>query len=183
MPVALLVVGIGNIWMQDDGVGVHLLRHLRRGRTPAGVAFLDGGTAGFDLLYRLQGARQVLFLDAVDAGGPAGALYEIDPADLLQEPTPYRASVHEMDLPSLLQAGTLSGTLPPVRILGIQPASVGPGLKLSPAMAAALPAIVRQVRGVLRAHADPARFSQAVRSDRRRGCPGANPRPADSPGR
>ncbi len=78
----ILVAGLGNLLLADDGVGVHLVRALE-GTTPRGVTVVDVGTAVLDALHLFEGADRVLALDAMQAGGAPGDIYvfNLDDAD------------------------------------------------------------------------------------------------------
>ncbi len=154
----VLVVGIGNVLMRDEGVGVRVVEALLTveqgnaagtgtGATmPAGTRVVDGGTLGLDLLPLVDGARAVCFVDAVDAGLAPGSVVvlreaEIDP--LLTRPM----SGHDVGLADLIATGRFSGALPRhVAIIGVQPGQVSPGLQLSPPVQAALPRAIDLIR-------------------------------------
>ena len=75
----VLVLGLGNVLLADDGVGVRAVEALERDFTPpAGVRILDGGTLGLALLGELAEARRIVLLDAVSTGDPPGTLVRLD---------------------------------------------------------------------------------------------------------
>jgi hydrogenase maturation protease len=74
-----LVLGLGNVLMGDEGVGVHVVRALEKHPLPANVECLDGGTGGFVLLEPLQSAGRVLIVDAAADGNPAGTVTRTTP--------------------------------------------------------------------------------------------------------
>jgi hydrogenase maturation protease len=141
-PARLLVLGIGNILMSDDGVGVYAIQELRR-RPPGGALLREVGIAMLDAVSLLARADRVLVIDALHAGGVPGSIYQTEAGDLLHEPA--RLALHELDLLGALQL------LPPgqrpleISVLGVEPERLEPGLGLSPKVAAALPAVVRMV--------------------------------------
>lgn len=124
------IVGLGNILMQDDGLGVHAVREIEsRFRFSPEVEILDGGTLGLELLPLIEEYGRVLFVDAVEAGLEPGAIViregEEVPAFLGSQ-----VSVHQAGLADLLYAGRMADTLPPeVCLVGIQPQAVGLGLE------------------------------------------------------
>ena len=65
----ILIVGVGNLLLRDEGIGVHVAHELQRRHLPTDLEVLDGGTAGMDLLHHFQGRRRVIFVDAVEADG------------------------------------------------------------------------------------------------------------------
>jgi len=138
----VLVLGLGNAIASDDGAGVRALERLKNdSRLPPDAVLVDGGTACFELLDVIAGAGRLVILDSVDTGAPPGTLVRMCGAEL--RGVPRGASAHELGLADLLAASRLLGTEPAeVVLLGIQPASVAPGLALSPAVESALPALV-----------------------------------------
>jgi hydrogenase maturation protease len=144
--VADLVVGIGNLIMGDDGVGVRVVQQLADSRClPAGVRLLDGGTLGLDLLYHLEGVERLLFVDAVDWGAAPGSLIRME-GEEIPELFATRLSPHQVGLQDLLAVADLQGmTFAEMVLWGIQPASIGLGLDLSPAVAEGFPTLVAKV--------------------------------------
>ncbi len=127
------LIGLGNILMQDDGIGVHAVREIeRRFRFSPQIAIVDGGTLGLALLPLIEGYGRVLFVDAVEAGREPGAVIvregEEVPACLGAQ-----VSVHQAGLADLLYAARMAGMMPPeVCLVGIQPQAVGLGLEPTP---------------------------------------------------
>ena len=139
-PPPVLVLGLGNILLADDGVGVTLLERLRpEGRDVAGVEFLDGGTQGLALVPWVAGRRALLILDAVARGAKPGTIHVIrDPVELRQSGG---RTAHESNAGSLIAALDLLGDLPPeVVVVGIEPAELKTRIGLSEAVEAAVPA-------------------------------------------
>ncbi|MEZ5965523.1 MAG: hydrogenase maturation protease [Planctomycetota bacterium] len=139
----VLVLGLGNLLLHDDAVGLRLLAELRaRHRDDPRIEFVDGGTQGIALLARLQGRRALLVLDAVQRGAPAGAVHRIDDA-LHTLPAGHGGApggAHQVNAGDLLLAARLVGDLPArVAVCGVEPAVVRTGIGLTPAVAAALP--------------------------------------------
>jgi len=138
----VLVLGIGNPLLSDDGLGIHALEVLRSdSRLPSATRLLDGGTFGPELLGQLGGCRRLLLLDAVDAGRAPGTIVRVD---LDGNCTAARkTSVHEFGINELLDDLRLLGEAPDeVLLLGIQPASVALGTSLTPDVLTAVPALL-----------------------------------------
>src|SRR3954454_956119 len=122
----ILVAGIGNVFLGDDGFGVALADRLARRALPDGVEGVDYGIRGMDLAYALHdGWDAVLLLDAAPRGRPPGTLYVIEP-DLGDLDRPGRAvDAHGMDPVMVLGlARALGGTLPRVLVVGCEPQTV-----------------------------------------------------------
>lgn len=149
----VLVIGVGNPLMSDDGVGQRLLEALAA-RPPAldGVEYLDAGTLGFMLLPHVEQCNALLALDAANLGAEPGAVkvFEGEALDAFVR-TP-RCSVHELGLRDLLDAARLTDSLPGRRALvGVQPGQLGWGTALSAPVAAAVPAATDAARQLLEA--------------------------------
>jgi hydrogenase maturation protease len=138
-----LVLGIGNILLQDEGVGVRAAEQIQqRYEIPEGVQVLDGGTMGLDLITCLEGVEQLLVIDAVQASEPPGSIIRLVneeiPAFLGQKISP-----HQIGLSDILSVARLRDMLPErMVLLGIQPASLETSLALSPTIEARLDALV-----------------------------------------
>jgi hydrogenase maturation protease len=147
----VLVIGVGNPLMSDDGVGQRLLEALAARVTPDDrVEFLDAGTLGFMLLPHVEQCDALLALDAANVGGAPGELRIFEGADFDAFVRRPRCSVHELGLHDLLDAARLMGALPARRALvGVQPERLGWGMALSPPVEAALPAAVESAAGLL----------------------------------
>lgn len=137
----LLVLGIGNVLLSDDGVGVYAVQELRR-RPRAGVLISEVGIAILDAVSLLAWADRVLVLDALHAGGVPGSIYSMGSQDLLREPTRL-AALHELDVVGALDLLPPGTARPIVSMLGVEPKRLEPGLGLSPEVAAALPDLIR----------------------------------------
>ena len=143
---AILVMGLGNLLMGDDALGVHVVRRLQeRFVFPAEVQVVDGGTLGLDLLPQLEGVQRLLIVDALDMQTAAGTIVRLTGEEV---PCAFagKLSVHQMGLQDLLAVAELQGHLPPeVVVWGVQVAEIEPGLQLSPAVGRALEPVVDAV--------------------------------------
>ncbi len=145
---------MGNLLLQDDGVGVHAIRRLREAPHPR-ILLAEVGTAVLDSLHLLNWADKILAIDAMATGGKPGTVYEFGVQDV--EGKGPRASLHELSLLSALRF--LPQNRPPeIKILGIEPETIAYGLNLSPTVHAALPLVThtaREIAGRWRGTADP----------------------------
>lgn len=144
-PCRILVAGLGNVLLQDDGVGVHAVRELVRHRR-SGVVVTEVGTALFDALHLLEWADKVLIIDAMQAGKPPGTIYLLAGDSVEQRRS--QTSLHELSFHSAF-AFIQRVRKPETMILGIEPESMNYGLQLTPSVRAGLPAVVRQAREVV----------------------------------
>ena len=150
-PVSTLVLGVGNILMSDDGVGVRLMEQLR-GLEPAlpGVEYVDAGTLSYVLLPQIQACEALLVLDAARLGESPGAMRLLRDEAMDEFLRTARCSVHEVGIRDLLDMARLTGSLPARRaFLGIEPGETGWGEALSAEVEAALPAAADATRALL----------------------------------
>jgi hydrogenase maturation protease len=142
----LLVLGLGNVLLEDDGVGgaaVSLL--LDRYRAPAGVEVLDGGTLGLSLLPYLESAAAAILVDAVGADAAPGSIVRLDGDDVAPA-VATRLSPHQVGVSDLLDGARWLERYPPrVVLLGLVPASMNLAVGLSPRVRASLPDLVERV--------------------------------------
>ena len=131
VPLRVLVAGIGNVFLGDDGFGCELAKRVRI----EGVDVADFGIRGMDLAYALADYDVVVFLDATPRGGDPGTLYVIEP-DL--DDVPLAVDAHSMDPVSVLALAKTLGTLPRTLVLGCEPAGVEEFTDLSEPVRAAL---------------------------------------------
>lgn len=128
----ITVLGIGNILLRDDGVGVHAIQKLRdEYEFPKSVKLIDGGTKGLDLLPFFEGNDKVLIIDAANFKKEPGTIDTIE-GDKIPGFLSSKLSVHQIGLPDMLFAARLMGITPSeMCLIGIQPKSVESGTELS----------------------------------------------------
>ncbi len=124
------VVGVGNILLADDGLGVHLVRRMAdHPRLPPSVRCIDGGTAAFESLYACEECDRLIVVDAVNAGGKPGAIYNMS-VDAWRGTK--RRSAHDFSLmDALLLTPGPGKPQTHIRVIGMEPADISPGLEMS----------------------------------------------------
>jgi hydrogenase maturation protease len=130
----VLLLGIGNPLMADDGVGQELLAKLGSAATDWGsrVEFMDGGTQGLALLGKFEQRKAVIFLDAVRLGDKAGAVHVLSGEEVVRLGGVRAATAHEGSAPQILAALQLLNEVPQhVAIVGLEPERVAIGMGLS----------------------------------------------------
>ncbi len=134
------VIGIGNLLLKDEGVGVHVVRVLEGRELPPGVEVIDAGTATMELLPLLQEAERVVVIDAIKAGGEPGTVYRVSPEDLMAtEDRPL--SLHQVGLLEVLEMARQLGSRAEVVIIGVEPKEISWGMELTPEIAAKVPKV------------------------------------------
>lgn len=134
---SVLVLGLGNILLTDEGIGVRVLETLRsRYHLPAAVDAIDGGTAGMDLIDLIAGYDDLIVIDAMETGGPPGTVKRLADHELfgfLRQ----KLSPHQLGLTDVLAFLELMEKAPEtITMIGIQPVNLDLGLEISPALSA-----------------------------------------------
>ncbi len=150
----VLILGIGNVFCKDDGIGSVIARNLvpfYHGKNGADV--LDGGTTGLGLLYLFQEYARIIIIDAVDMQAEAGEVFVFSPADL-QKVVPARVvSTHQPGVLQLLQLGKATDMVPEeVLILGVQIKELGNTYGLSEELLQKMPVIEKKIRRAIEAY-------------------------------
>jgi hydrogenase maturation protease len=146
-----LVLGLGNILLGDEGLGVRVVERLiEQYEFPEGVRVMDGGTLGLDLLPYVEGASRLLVIDAVQARKPPGTLVRMEGDEIPVFLDTSKVSPHQEGLQDLLAVAVLKGYLPEeVVFWGAQIEALGVGLELSEPVAAQVDALGEKVLGEL----------------------------------
>ncbi|HEY8256332.1 MAG TPA: hydrogenase maturation protease [Gemmatimonadales bacterium] len=155
---SILVAGIGNVFLGDDGFGVEAAQRLSRRSQPKGVRVEDYGIRGYDLAYALMARPDLAILvDACPRGEPPGTVYVMEPdLDRLDAPDAQGATLpdaHDMNPVNVLRlARALGGTLGRVVVVGCEPATLGPpegSMELSEPVRAAVDEAVEVVEDIV----------------------------------
>jgi len=140
----IVVIGVGNLLLKDEGIGIHAIKALQERELPADVKLIDGGTSP-DLIAYTRAGDKLIIVDAARAGGEPGTIYRFKPEDLAEERSSL-ASAHEMGVVQNLKLMSLSGNKPvEVVIIGIEPKEIEFGTELSPELKQKVPKIVEVV--------------------------------------
>jgi len=142
----VLVLGIGNVLLGDEGVGVHAVRRMEQETWPPHVKLLDGGTGGFHLLSLFQEFDRIVLVDATMDGQPPGTVRVIRPR--FASDYPRTLSAHDIGLKDLVESAALLGLEPDVVLVVVSVKTLPEGLdtELSPEVAAAVPRVSELVR-------------------------------------
>lgn len=142
----LLVLGLGNVLLEDDGVGAAAVALLRdRYDAPEGVRVLDGGTLGLSLLPYLQESERVLLVDAISTEDAPGTFVRLD-GDAVAPAVATRLSPHQVGVSDLLDGARWLDRYPAqITLLGLVPESMDLAVGLSPRVRSALPGLVERL--------------------------------------
>ena len=145
-----LILGIGNILMGDEGVGVRAIERLQQETWPPDVTVVDGGTGGFHLHEYLREFRPIVMIDATMDGKAPGTVSVLRPKYASDFPRVLTA--HDIGLRDLVETAALLGPLPDITLVTVTIDEIkSMVMALSPAIEAALPAVVEVVREAIAA--------------------------------
>lgn len=145
----ILILGVGNILMQDEGIGVHIINRLKEERLASNVDIIDGGTAGFELIDIMEGYNRIFILDAIDAGMQPGEAIVFTPEDVKDRSLKNNYSMHGYGLLTILKVAEFIDKRFNIKLIGIQKFSTEYKIGLSRELMARLPETVEFVKGLL----------------------------------
>lgn len=141
-PPRIVVIGVGNLLLKDEGIGIHAVKALEEMNLPRDVKIIDGGTAP-DLIAYTEAGDKLIIIDAAKAGGEPGTIYRLLPRDLSEENGGV-ISAHELGVEQNLRLLSLTGNEPgETVIIGIEPKEIDWGTELSAELQQRVPQIVR----------------------------------------
>ncbi len=137
-----LILGIGNLLLGDEGVGVHIARTLLGQQLPENIVVVEAGTAFLDALPEIEKADRIIIVDAMKAGEAPGTVYRV-PFEECVIPESI-ASLHEFDMSRILYMVDRK-TPPEVVVFGVEPETIDWGTELSPAVQGAVSAVLTAI--------------------------------------
>jgi len=141
----ILILGIGNFLMGDEGIGVHVANALANEPWPEGIEVVDGGTGGFHLLGYFEGHSYVIIIDATLDGNPPGTIRLIKPR--FAKDFPPAMSTHDIGLKDMVSALQLLDRMPEIDLFVVSIESIQQqGIELTPAIKATIPLISAKVK-------------------------------------
>ncbi len=144
----ILVLGVGNYLMGDEGVGVHAVRRLEKNSLPGNIDIVDGGTGGFHLLSYLQDYQTIIMIDATMDGMEEGSVRVIEPK--FASDFPRSLSAHDIGLRDLVESAAALGDLPKIYLIVISIASIqNMEIELSHNVGKSLPVIIKKVNEII----------------------------------
>lgn len=139
-----VVLGIGNLLLKDEGLGIHVASRMMEMHLPQNVEVVDGATAIWDVVSLADSADRLIIVDAVRGGGAPGTIYRLSLDDIaVDEKEPL--SLHHIGLPQMLDVCSLIGRKPLTVIIGVEPKEVDFALELSPEVEEKVPQIIELI--------------------------------------
>jgi hydrogenase maturation protease len=146
----ILILGVGNVLMGDEGAGVHAVRSLETRHWPPHVTLLDGGTGGFHLLSHVADCDAIVMIDATLDGAPVGTVSVLEPR--YASDFPRSLSAHDIGLKDLVESAAVLGVLPRIALVTVSIDAPQPmRLSLSEEVEASLPRVDEAVAGLVEA--------------------------------
>lgn len=141
---SILVMGVGNYLMGDEGIGVQVIQEMSKYQLPKYVDILDGGTGGFLLLNCFEAYSTVIFIDATMDGKPAGTISLIRPK--FASDFPSALSVHDVGLKDMIEAVYLMEKIPDIHLFTVSIEEINPmTIELNQNVKAAIPQIINDI--------------------------------------
>ena len=143
----VVIIGCGNLLRRDDGVGPLLIRRLWDLGPPPGVRLADGGTAGMDVAFQIEGATELIIVDACRTGAAPGTGFEV-PGEELETPPVTAMNLHDFRWQHALAFGRwlLKDRFPErVTVFLVEAETLEPGIGLSPAVEQAVERLAREL--------------------------------------
>ena len=141
----ITVLGIGNLLLRDEGVGIHVIEALRKETLPDNVELVDGAAAGFDLLPVIQACDKLIVVDAIKAEEEPGAIYQFNPGEI-DVRRDANVSLHDVDFFQVLEYAKRYKRLPEIEMIAVTPEKMEWGMELSDCLAKKLPRLVELVK-------------------------------------
>lgn len=140
----VLILGLGNPLLGDEGIGVRVVEELKELDLPDGVTVVEGGTSGLGLVGLMEGYQRVIVVDAADMGHPPGHVVRFTPLEAQLKTAEAPLSLHQIGLGEVLALAEALEVAPAeLVIIGVQPSRVEMGVRLSPEAEKVIPQIIR----------------------------------------
>jgi len=140
-----VIIGIGNILLQDDGVGVHVIKQLENEKLPSTIELVDGGTSTLDTLGFFLDFRKVIVVDCLRAGLKPGTIYKIKPEDI-KNYQKENLSIHDVQILDVARMANMMNKYPEVVIFGIEPEKIALDLEMTEIMVSKIPEIISNIK-------------------------------------
>jgi hydrogenase maturation protease len=141
----IVVIGVGNLLLMDEGIGVHTINELEKHDLPESIEIYDGGTGGFKLIDLMHGAARVIFIDAVETGKAPGTITIFSAEDVHSFYNKKKYSLHDTNLMEVIKMAEMLDNPPRIEIVGIQPKTINYDTTLSKELTDSMPDIINTV--------------------------------------
>lgn len=139
-----LIVGVGNILLGDEGIGVHVIKELEKLKLPQNVELMDMGVSIFSLIPYIRGRKKIILIDALKSGSEIGNIYELS-IDDIEKDSGKCFSLHQIGIAEILTSFQFEQTPAEIMILGIEIGEIELSMDLSPRIKSKIPHIVNYI--------------------------------------
>ena len=144
MSAKIVVLGLGNALLKDEGLGIHVIHALQHNSIPEDVEIIDGGTSP-DIFHLIEDAHKLIVVDAARGGGEPGTIYRLTPDDIASQ-CELTLSTHDISLfYSLRLMESLGNSPKETVIIGVEPKEIALGLELSSELEQKVPSVIKVV--------------------------------------
>lgn len=140
-----VILGVGNLLLSDEGVGVHVINEMMDMHFPPDIELIEGGVDGLRLMNLVVGVDRLIVIDSVKGGGSPGSIYKFKPEDLVTHTDTSKMSIHQIGILEVIRLSGLVGKLPETTIIGVEPKSIEMGMELTPKIQSKVPRIIELV--------------------------------------
>lgn len=140
-----VIIGIGNILLQDDGVGVHVIKQLENEKLPSTIELVDGGTSTLDTLGFFLDYEKVIVIDCLRAGLKPGTIYKIKPEDI-KNYKKENLSIHDVQILDVARMANMMNKYPEVVIFGVEPEKIAVDLEMTQTIVSKIPEIISNIK-------------------------------------
>ena len=139
------IIGIGNILLKDDGVGVYVIRQLENEKLPSTIELVDGGTSTLDTLSYFLEYNKVIVVDCLKAGHKPGTIYKINPEEI-KDYKQENLSIHDVQILDVVKMANMLAKFPKVVIFGVEPEEVCLDTEMTDNIKNKVPEIIKHIK-------------------------------------
>jgi len=139
------IIGIGNILLKDDGIGIYTIKELEKYSLPSNIELVDGGTSTLDMLKYFMDFKNIIIVDSLRGGNTPGTVYKLIPEDI-KNYKKENLSIHDVQILDVIKIANLMGYNPRVTIYGIEPNDIRLGMEISDLLISKIPIIIKHIQ-------------------------------------
>lgn len=144
-PIRIVILGIGNELLSDEGIGVHTIKALQKMDVPPEIEIYEGGTDGFGLINIIVETDRLIVIDSIRGGSEPGTIYKFDIEDAPSSPDLFKTSVHQIGILEVINLSSLIGKTPKTTVIGVEPESISTGMELSDKVKVKIPRVIQLI--------------------------------------
>lgn len=140
-----VILGIGNILLKDDGIGIHVVKQIEDEKFPSTIEVVDGGTSTLDTLSYFLGCKKVIVIDSLKAGYEPGTIYKIKPEEIKNYKRE-NLSIHDVQILDVVKLANMYDKYPDVIIFGIEPKEISFDTEMTECMKMKIPEVINLIK-------------------------------------